>query len=197
VNGVAENSPSGVIASEAGDAYTVEAVKRDDVGLPCARAADNPARCIAGANAAVAVTQLGAVNVRADFVTLDHYACRTTVDKDSISTRIDYITRARRAGADGSIRRLRDVDSVEERIKGNCASRVHADQVSLDRSINCTVKTYAADRDAVACRVDDVAGAGCAATNCDSGPFLDIDSSSQRADGCCPRGIGAEIVALH
>jgi len=42
VNGVAENSPSSVIASEAGNADAVEAVKRDYVPLTRAGAADYP-----------------------------------------------------------------------------------------------------------------------------------------------------------
>jgi hypothetical protein len=42
VNGVAENGPSGVIASKTGDTDAVETVKRDDVALPCIRAADDP-----------------------------------------------------------------------------------------------------------------------------------------------------------
>ena len=168
------------MASEAGDADAVKAVECNDVAFTWICTANNPVRRIAGTNAAVSVTQLGAVNVRADFVTLDNRSsCRTPVDKNSISARIDYITRTWSAAADGSVHRLRDVDPIYQRIKGHCARGVHADQVSLNRGVNRAVEAYAADRDAVACRIDDVAGARCAATYCDSGPFLDIDSSSQ------------------
>ena len=88
-------------------------------------------------------------------------------------------------------------DSVEKCIERDRTRGISADQVSLDRGVNRTVEAYAADREAIACRVDDIASAGCAATNCDSSSFLDIDSNSRRADRCRPRGIGAEITALH
>ena len=96
-----------------------------------------------------------------------------------------------------------DFDAVKETsagvaiVKRDCACGISADQVSLDRGVNRSIVLYAADRDAVACRVDDVAGAGCAATNCDSGPNLDIDAPRLRADRCRSRSIGADIVALH
>jgi hypothetical protein len=56
---------------------------------------------------------------------------------------------------------------------------------------------YAADRDAAACRVDDVARTGCASTNDESGPYLRFDPSGSRANRCRSRGISAEIVALY
>jgi hypothetical protein len=88
-------------------------------------------------------------------------------------------------------------DAVEERVESDRASRVHTDQVALDRGGIRTVVAYAANRDAVACRIDDVAGSGCAATNGDSGPFLDIDAGGGCPDCCRSGGIGAEIIALH
>jgi hypothetical protein len=92
---------------------------------------------------------------------------------------------------------LADLDAVDERVESDRASRVHADQVALDRGVNLGVELYAPNRDAVTCRVDDIAGTGCRATNCDSGPYLGIDSSSQRTDRCRSSGIGPEIITLH
>jgi hypothetical protein len=88
-------------------------------------------------------------------------------------------------------------NAVNERVKSDRASRVHADQVSLDRGIIRTVEAHAADRDAVSYRVNHVAGARYAAANCHSGAFIDLDSGSRRADRCRSCGIGADIIALH
>jgi hypothetical protein len=72
---------------------------------------------------------------------------------------------------------LADLDAVEERVESHRTRGVSADQVSLDRGVSRSVELYAADRDAVACRVDDVAGAGRTATNCNSGTYFHIDAS--------------------
>jgi hypothetical protein len=91
---------------------------------------------------------------------------------------------------------LAHLDAVEERVESDRASRVRPDQISLDRGGIRTVEAYAADRNAVACRVDNIAGAGRTATNRVSGAFLQIDAGSAGADRCRPRGIGPEIIAL-
>jgi hypothetical protein len=89
------------------------------------------------------------------------------------------------------------LDAIKKRVESHITGGISADEVPLDRGVSRSVELYTADRDSVACRVDDVAGAGRAATNCDSGPYLHIDSSSARADRCRSRGIRAEIIALH
>jgi hypothetical protein len=88
-------------------------------------------------------------------------------------------------------------DAVDERVESHATRGISADQVSLHRGVIRTVETHAADRNAIACRVNHVAGAGCAAAKCHSGAFIDLDSCSQRADRCRSCGIGAEIIALH
>jgi hypothetical protein len=42
VNGVAENGPGGVVASEAKDANAVQGIERNNVAFPCIHAADHP-----------------------------------------------------------------------------------------------------------------------------------------------------------
>lgn len=103
VNGVAENGPSGVIASEASDADAVQSVKGDDIAFPCIHASDRPDGRIASGDAAVSVAQRCAVNVGADFVALDHYAYRSAANKNPVGTRIDYIGCTLRAATDGSV----------------------------------------------------------------------------------------------
>ena len=82
-------------------------------------------------------------------------------------------------------------------MKGDCSGCIRTDQIALDGSVEEAVRAHPADLNAITCRVDDVACARCAATNCDSGPLFDIDSSRQRADLCRSGGIGADIIALH
>jgi hypothetical protein len=100
VNGVTENGPPGVIASEAGNADAVEGIECDDVPFPCIHTTDYPDGCIASGDAAVSVAQRRAVNVGANLVSLDHYACGTTADDDSVCTRVDYIACAWHAATD-------------------------------------------------------------------------------------------------
>jgi hypothetical protein len=103
VDGVAENRPGGAVASEASDADAIEGIEGDDVAFPCIHAADRPDGRIAGGDAAVSVAQRCAVNVGPDLVALDHYACRSAADKNSIGARVDYIAGARRAATDGGV----------------------------------------------------------------------------------------------
>jgi hypothetical protein len=103
VNGVSENGPSGVIASEAGDADAVEDIECDDVAFPCIHAADRPGGRVASANAAVSVAQRRAVNVGADFVALDNYPCRATADVNAVGARIYYVSCTRCVATDGRV----------------------------------------------------------------------------------------------
>jgi glycerol-3-phosphate responsive antiterminator len=101
VNRIAKNGPAGVVATKSSDADTVEGIEGDDVAFPCIHAADRPDGRIAGGDATISVAQRRAVNVGADFVCLDHHACRTAANKDPIGTRVDYIARAWRGATDG------------------------------------------------------------------------------------------------
>jgi hypothetical protein len=104
VNGVAENGPGGVIASEACDADAVEVIEGDDVAFPRILAADRPDGGIASGDATALVAQRhGSRDVRANLVALDHYASRSGADKDSVGTRVDYVARTRRAATDGGV----------------------------------------------------------------------------------------------
>jgi hypothetical protein len=103
VDGVAENGPGGVVASEASDADAVDGIEGDNVAFPRIHAADRPDGRIASGDATISVAERRAVNVDADFISLDHYTCRTAADKDSIGTRVDYIARARRATTNGDV----------------------------------------------------------------------------------------------
>lgn len=89
------------------------------------------------------------------------------------------------------------LDAVKQRVESDRASRISANQVSLDRGVNLSVGLYASDRDAAACRVDNVARTGCGATNRDCGSYLRIDCSSRRTHRCRSRSIRPEIIALH
>jgi hypothetical protein len=104
MNGVTENGPGGVIASEAGDADAVKTVKRNDVTLPGTRAADHPVRRIVGGDTTISVAQRHrAGDIGADFVALDNYSCGAASDKDTVGPRIHDIGCARCAAADGGI----------------------------------------------------------------------------------------------
>ena len=104
VNGVAENSPGSVMASEAGDADAVKVVKRNGVTLPGIRAADNPVRRIAGGDTTISVTQRHrAGDIGADLVALDDDSCRATADKDAVGTGSYHIGCTRCAAADGGV----------------------------------------------------------------------------------------------
>jgi len=104
VNGVAQNSPGGVIASEAGNADAVKAAKHDGVTLPGIRAADYPARRIASIDATISVAQRHrAGDIGADLVALDNRSCGGAADKDAIGARSYDISCTRRATADGAI----------------------------------------------------------------------------------------------
>jgi hypothetical protein len=198
VNGVAENGPGGVIASEACDADAVEVIEGDDVAFPRILTADRPDGGIASGDATALVAQRhGSRDVGANLVALDDYASRTPADKDPVGTRVDYIASARRAAADRRVEWLAYLNAVNKRIQSDRASRVHADQVSLDRGVNLSIKLYTPDRDTVPGRVDYIASARCAATDCNSGAYLGIDPNSGRADRCGSRGIRAEIIALY
>lgn len=101
VNGVAENSPGGVIASEACDADAVEVIEGDDVAFPRILTPDRTDGGIASGDATALVAQRqGTGNVRTNFVALDHHASRSAADEDSVPTRVDYIARARCTATD-------------------------------------------------------------------------------------------------
>lgn len=104
VNGVTQNGPGGIIASEASDAYAVECIKGDDIPFPCIDAADRADGRIASGDAAVTVAQRhGSGDVGANLVALDDYASRSGADKDSVGSRVDYIAGARRAATDNGV----------------------------------------------------------------------------------------------
>lgn len=94
MNGITENGPPGVIASEAGDADAIECIEGDDIAFPCIHATDRSGGRVAGTDAAVSVAQRCAVDVGSDLVALDHYASRSATHENSIGTRIDYIASA-------------------------------------------------------------------------------------------------------
>jgi hypothetical protein len=103
VNRIAKNGPAGVVASKSSDADAVEGIKGDDVAFPCIHPADRPDGRIASDDATISVAQRRAVNVGADFISLDNYPYRSAANKDSIGTRVDHIARARCAATDGGV----------------------------------------------------------------------------------------------
>ena len=104
VNGVAENGPGGVIAGKAGDADAVEGVKRDDVALTGARAADCPVARLAAGDTTISVAQRHrSRDVGADLIALDNNPGGITAKTDAIGTRCYHISCNRCAATDGSV----------------------------------------------------------------------------------------------
>jgi hypothetical protein len=104
VDGVAENGPGGVLASEASDADAVEGVERDDVAFPCVHAANCPVARLADGDATISVAQRHrSGDVGADLIALDNYSCRATADLNAGGTRSYHIGCARCAATDGGV----------------------------------------------------------------------------------------------